>query len=175
MKESILRAAAIAALALALVTSVLTWINVSTSSHVRGAILIGFFEFALILFLGVVAWSLFNALADVVTTRTTLDVLVARMARLERGLEAAGLVPPEPKAGPVSGAGGAGEAKAGRGQAGGPAAGASGAPGARSGAPAEEGRQPKAGPRDAAEAGEGAPDDRRASGHELEDAEKERG
>lgn len=82
MKESILRAAAIASLALALIMSVTTWIGVSTSSQ-RGSVLIGFFEFALILFLGAVAWALFNAFADIVASRNTLEMLTVRLVKLE--------------------------------------------------------------------------------------------
>jgi hypothetical protein len=85
MKESILRAAAIAALALALIMSVTTWIGVSTSSQ-RGSVLIGFFEFALILFLGAVAWALFNAFADIVSSRTMLDMLTVRLVKLEEAV-----------------------------------------------------------------------------------------
>jgi len=95
MKESILRAAAIAALALALIMSVTTWIGVSTSSQ-RGSVLIGFFEFALILFLGAVAWALFNAFADIVTSRSTLEMLTVRLAKLE---EAVARIAPEDEAG----------------------------------------------------------------------------
>ena len=91
MKESILRAAAIAALALALIMSVTTWIGVSTASA-RGSVLIGFFEFALILFLGAVAWALFNAFADIVSSRTTLEMLTVRLAKLE---EAVARIAPE--------------------------------------------------------------------------------
>lgn len=90
MKESVLRAAAIASLALALIVSVTTWVGISSSSQ-RGSFFIGFFEFALILFLGVVAWALFNALGDVVTVRSSLQVLDARMERIE---EALGVRPP---------------------------------------------------------------------------------
>ena len=86
MKESILRAAAIAALALALIMSVTTWVGVSTSSA-RGSFFMGFFEFALILFLGAVAWALFNALADTVSNRGTLEMLTVRMAKIEAALE----------------------------------------------------------------------------------------
>ncbi|MEJ2291376.1 MAG: hypothetical protein P8Y05_06630 [Deinococcales bacterium] len=86
MKESILRAAAIAALALALIMSVTTWVGVSTSSA-RGSFFMGFFEFALILFLGAVAWALFNALADTVANRGTLEMLTVRMAKIEAALE----------------------------------------------------------------------------------------
>ena len=85
MKESILRAAAIASLALALIMSVTTWIGVSTSSQ-RGSVLIGFFEFALILFLGAVAWALFNAFADIVTSRNTLEMLTVRLVKLEEAV-----------------------------------------------------------------------------------------
>ncbi len=98
MKESILRAAAIAALALALIISVTTWIGVSTSSQ-RGSVLIGFFEFALILFLGAVAWALFNAFADIVSSRTMLEMLTVRLVKLEETV--AGLAPaaaPDPAA-----------------------------------------------------------------------------
>ena len=98
MKESILRAAAIAALALALIMSVTTWIGVSTSSQ-RGSVLIGFFEFALILFLGAVAWALFNAFADIVSSRNTLEMLTVRLVKLEEAV--AGLAPaaaPDPAA-----------------------------------------------------------------------------
>jgi len=91
MKESVLRAAAIASLALALIMSVTTWIGLSSSSH-RGSFFLGFFEFALILFLGIVAWALFNSLADIVTVRTSLEVLNVRMTRIE---EALGVVPPQ--------------------------------------------------------------------------------
>lgn len=91
MKESILRAAAIASLALALIMSVTTWIGVATSSQ-RGSVLIGFFEFALILFLGAVAWALFNAFADIVTSRNTLEMLTVRLVKLE---EAVALIAPE--------------------------------------------------------------------------------
>ena len=93
MKESILRAAAIAALALALIMSVTTWVGVSTSSQ-RGSFFMGFFEFALILFLGAVAWALFNALADAVANRTTLEMITVRLARLESAVEQLGS--PEP-------------------------------------------------------------------------------
>ena len=85
MKESILRAAAIASLALALIMSVTTWIGVSTSSQ-RGSVLIGFFEFALILFLGAVAWALFNAFADIVASRNTLEMLTVRLVKLEEAV-----------------------------------------------------------------------------------------
>jgi len=87
MKESILRAAAIAALALALIMSVTTWIGISTSSQ-RGSFLIGFFEFALILFLGIVAWALLNALADIVTVRSSLEMITVRLARIEAAVGA---------------------------------------------------------------------------------------
>ena len=102
MKESILRAAAIASLALALIISITTWIGVSTSSQ-RGSVLIGFFEFALILFLGAVAWALFNAFADIVTSRTTLEMLTVRLVKLEEAVariapEAAPATPPAPRA-----------------------------------------------------------------------------
>lgn len=85
MKESILRSSAIAALALALIMSVTTWIGVSTSKQ-SGSFLIGFFEFALILFLGVVAWALLNALADIVTVRSSMEMLTVRLARIENAL-----------------------------------------------------------------------------------------
>jgi len=99
MKESVLRAAAIASLALALIMSVTTWVGLSTSSQ-RGSFFIGFFEFALILFLGVVAWALFNALADVVTVRTSLEVLSVRMQRIEEALGVGEAAPPVAGAGP---------------------------------------------------------------------------
>lgn len=102
MKESILRAAAIASLALALIMSVTTWVGLSTSSQ-RGSFFIGFFEFALILFLGVVAWALLNALADVVTVRTSVDVLGARMRRIEEALGVAEPAAPEAPGGRVAG------------------------------------------------------------------------
>ncbi len=98
MKESILRAAAIAALALALIMSVTTWIGVSTASA-RGSVLIGFFEFALILFLGAVAWALFNAFADIVSNRSTLEMLTVRLVKLE---EAVARIAPEDDAASAS-------------------------------------------------------------------------
>ncbi len=85
MKESILRAAAIAAMALALIMAITTWIGVS-SSPTRGSFFMGFFEFALILFLGGVAWALLNALADAAANRTTLEMLTMRMVKIETAL-----------------------------------------------------------------------------------------
>ena len=86
MKESILRAAAIAALALALIMAITTWIGVGSSSA-RGSFFMGFFEFALILFLGGVAWALLNALADTAANRGTLEMLTFRLVKIEAALE----------------------------------------------------------------------------------------
>jgi hypothetical protein len=95
MKESVLRAAAIASLALALIISITTWIGLSTSSQ-RGSFFVGFFEFALILFLGVVAWALFNSLADIATVRNHVEVLNVRLGKIEEalGVEVPVMAPP---------------------------------------------------------------------------------
>ncbi len=100
MKESILRAAAIAALVISLIVAVSTWFGVATAG-IRGGTLLGFFYGLLALFLGFVAWALLSALADIPVVRMRVEQLQLRVAHLEDRLENGPEPGPEP--GPANG------------------------------------------------------------------------
>jgi len=87
MKESILRAAAIASFAMSFIMAVSTWFGVA-SGGIRGGGLLGFFYGLLLIFLGAVAWALFNSLADVSVVRGRVDAMTQHLVRLQRQIDA---------------------------------------------------------------------------------------
>ncbi len=86
MKESILRAAAIASFAMSFIMAVSTWFGVA-SGGIRGGGLLGFFYGLLLIFLGAVAWALFNSLADVSVVRGRVDAMTQHLVRLQRQVD----------------------------------------------------------------------------------------